>query len=153
MRVLYRYLEPHRLGVLMTLGLATISQILALIDPLIYRHIIDRYATRYDEFTTGEFTRGVLLLLAASVGVNFAARVALTVRDYFVNVIGQRIGAQLYSDGIRHSLALPYQVFEEQRSGETLRTLQQVRADVERFVTTFVSVLPPALVGVAFIVI
>src|SRR5687768_2288682 len=153
MRVLYGYVKPYRLLVLLTLGLAAISQVFSLLDPLIYRHVIDGYATKYDQYTTGEFTRGVLVLLAASVAVNLAARVALTIRDYLVNVISQRIGAQLYSDGIRHSLALPYQVFEDQRSGETLGKLQKARTDSERFIASFVNVVFTTLVGVVFVVI
>ena len=153
MRVLYRYLGQYRLLVFVALCLAVTSQVFSLLDPLIFRYIIDHYATRYDRYTGGEFVRGVLLLLAASVGVNLVSRVALNFQDYFVNVIGQGLGAQLYADGIRHSLAMPYQVFEDQRSGETLGRLQKARTDVERFITTFVSVLPPALVGVGFIMV
>ena len=100
--------------------LATINQVFSLLDPLIFRHVIDEYATRFQEYTTGEFFRGVSLLLGAAVGVAFVSRVAKNFQDYYINVITQRLGAQLYSDGIRHSLELPYSVFEDQRSGETL---------------------------------
>ncbi|MGC4086252.1 MAG: ABC transporter transmembrane domain-containing protein [Vicinamibacterales bacterium] len=44
-------------------------------------------------------------------------------------------GAQIYADGIRHSLELPYSVFEDQRSGETLGKLQKVRTDVEKLLS------------------
>ena len=37
----------------------------------------------------------------------FVSRVAKNFQDYYINVITQRLGAQLYSDGIRHSLELP----------------------------------------------
>ena len=66
----------------------------------------------------------------------FVSRVAKNFQDYFINVITQRLGAQLYSDGIRHSLELPYSVFEDQRSGETLGKLQKVRTDVEKLIAT-----------------
>src|SRR5688500_10153628 len=115
MRLLLTYLKRYRLLIALALVLAAINQIFSLLDPLIFRHVIDRYATRYDQYTTGEFVRGVTLLLAAAVGVAFVSRVAKNFQDYFVNVITQRLGARLYSDGIRHSLALPYQVFEDQR--------------------------------------
>ncbi|MDF2776074.1 MAG: transporter related, partial [Geminicoccaceae bacterium] len=147
------YLKQHRLLILLALFLAAVNQVFSLLDPLIFRHIIDRYATRYDQYTTGEFMRGVLLLLAAAVGVAFVSRVAKNFQDYFVNVITQRVGAQLYSDGIRHSLALPYQVFEDQRSGETLGKLQKARTDSERFIASFVNVVFTTLVGVVFVVI
>jgi len=48
-------------------------------------------------------------------------------------VIVQRLGAKMYSDGIRHSLICRIS-FEDQRSGETLGKLQKVRSDVERFI-------------------
>src|SRR5512138_2065972 len=153
MRILFGYLKQYRLLILLALLLAAINQVFSLLDPLIFRHIIDRYATRYDQYTTAQFIRGVSLLLAAAVGVAFVSRVAKNFQDYFVNVITQRLGAQLYSDGIRHSLALPYQVFEDQRSGETLGKLQKARSDSERFITAFVNVLFTTLVGVVFVVI
>ena len=153
MRILYGYLKQYRPLILLALLLAAINQVFSLLDPLIFRHIIDRYATRYDQYTTGQFMRGVLLLLGAAVGVAFVSRVAKNFQDYFVNVITQRLGAQLYSDGIRHSLALPYQVFEDQRSGETLGKLQKARSDSERFITSFINVLFTTLVGVIFVVI
>ena len=153
MRILFGYLKQYRALILVALLLAAINQVFSLLDPLIFRHIIDRYATRYDQYTTGQFIRGVLLLLGAAVGVAFVSRVAKNFQDYFVNVIAQRLGAQLYSDGIRHSLALPYQVFEDQRSGETLGKLQKARSDSERFITAFVNVLFTTLVGVVFVVI
>ena len=74
-------------------------------------------------------------------------------QDYYVNVITQRLGAQLYSDGIRHSLELPYSVFEDQRSGETLGKLQKVRTDVEKLISTSINVLFTSLVGIIFVMI
>ena len=120
MKLLFAYLRNYKGLVALALVLATINQVFSLLDPLIFRHVIDEYATRFQEYTTGEFFRGVSLLLGAAVGVAFVSRVAKNFQDYYINVITQRLGAQLYSDGIRHSLELPYSVFEDQRSGETL---------------------------------
>jgi ABC-type multidrug transport system fused ATPase/permease subunit len=94
-----------------------------------------------------------VLLLAASVGSAFVSRVAKNFQDYFTNVITQRVGAQMYSDGIRHSLELPYSVFEDQRSGETLGKLQKARSDTEKFLNAVVNVLFLSLVGVVFVTI
>jgi ATP-binding cassette subfamily B protein len=153
MQILYSYLRRYwRLG-LVALLLAATNQIFSLLDPLIFRHVIDEYATRYKEYTTREFFRGVSLLLAAAVGVAFVSRVAKNFQDYFVNVITQRLGAELYSDGVRHSLELPYALFEDQRSGETLGKLQKVRSDVEKLITTAVNTLFTTLVGVIFVMI
>ena len=134
--------------------LATINQVFSLLDPLIFRHVIDQYATRFQEYTTGEFFRGVSLLLGAAVGVAFVSRVAKNFQDYYINVITQRLGAQRStSDGIRHSLELPYSVFEDQRSGETLGRLQKVRTDVEKLIATSINVLFTSLVGIVFVMI
>src|SRR5919199_3587057 len=153
MRLLLAYLRPYWRLVALALVLAATNQIFSLLDPLIFRHVIDRYATRYREYTTGEFFRGVGMLLSAAVGVAFVSRVAKNFQDYYINLITQRLGAQLYSDGIRHSLALPFQVFEDQRSGETLGKLQKVRSDVERFIAALVNILFITLVGMVFVMI
>jgi ATP-binding cassette, subfamily B, bacterial len=153
MRLLLSYLRRYWKIVVLALVLAAINQIFSLLDPLIFRHIIDDYATKFREHSTREFFRGVGLLLAAAVGVAFVSRVAKNFQDYFVNVVTQRVGVDLYSDGIRHSLALPFQVFEDQRSGETLGKLQKVRSDVERFIAAFVNILFTTLVGVVFVMI
>ena len=153
MKLLYSYLRDHRKMVTLILVLAAINQIFSLLDPVIFRHVIDDYATRYTEYTTSQFFRGVSLLLAAAVGVAFVSRVAKNFQDYYINVITQRLGAQIYSDGIRHSLELPYSVFEDQRSGETLGKLQKVRADVERLTNAVVNILFISLVGVVFVMV
>src|ERR671914_454317 len=153
MRLLFGYIRKYSSLVALALALAAINQVFSLLDPLIFRHVIDDYATKYREYTTGEFFRGVGLLLAAAVGVAFVSRVAKNFQDYFVNVVTQRVGADLYSEGIRHSLALPFQVFEDQRSGETLGKLQKVRSDVERFIGAMVNLVFTTLVGVVFVMI
>ena len=138
---------------MVALLLAATNQIFSLLDPLIFRHVIDSYATKYHQYTQSQFVRGAGLLLLAAVGVAFASRVAKNFQDYFVNVIVQRLGAKMYSDGIRHSLDLPYQVFEDQRSGETLGKLQKVRSDVERFITAAINVIFISFVGIVFVMI
>ena len=153
MDLLYGYLRQYWKYVLLALFLAATNQIFSLLDPLIFRHIIDGYATKYQQYTTEQFLKGVSLLLGAAVGVAFISRVAKNFQDYFVNVIVQRLGAQMYSDGIRHSLELPYSVFEDQRSGETLGKLQKVRSDVEKFITLSINMLFTTLVGVVFVMI
>ena len=153
MKLLYSYAREYWKLVVVALLLAATNQIFSLLDPLIFRHIIDGYATRYHQYTQPQFIRGAGLLLLAAVGVAFVSRVAKNFQDYFTNVIVQRLGAKMYSDGIRHSLDLPYQVFEDQRSGETLGKLQKVRSDVERFITAAINVLFISLIGIVFVMI
>jgi len=153
MALLYAYLRRYWRLIALALLLAATNQVFSLLDPLILRHVIDGYALRFREYTAGEFFRGVGLLLAAAVGVAFVSRVAKNFQDYYINVITQRLGAQIYSDGIRHSLELPYFVFEDQRSGETLGKLQKVRADVEKLIAASINVLFTTLVGIVFVMV
>jgi ATP-binding cassette subfamily B protein len=151
MSTLYRYLRDYWNLVALALVLAAVNQVFSLLDPLIFRHIIDSYATRFHEYTSSQFIRGVSVLLAAAVGVAFVSRVAKNFQDYYVNLITQQVGARIYADGIRHSLELPYAQFEDQRSGETLGMLQKVRTDVEKLISISVNLLFTTLIGVIFV--
>src|SRR5579863_9283548 len=153
MATLYRYLRDYWQLVAAALVLAAINQIFSLLDPYIFRHVIDSYATRFHEYTVSQFIRGVSKLLGAAVGVAFVSRVAKNFQDYYVNLITQQVGARIYADGIRHSLELPYALFEDQRSGETLGKLQKVRSDVEKLITIAVNLLFTTLIGVVFVMI
>src|SRR5271168_3809810 len=153
MATLYRYFKDFWKLAVIALLLAAINQIFSLLDPLIFRHIIDSYATRYKEYSSPQFVRGVSLLLAAAVGVALVSRIAKNFQDYFVNVITQKVGARIYTDGVRHSLDLPYSLFEDQRSGETLGKLQRVRSDVEKFIALLVNMVFTTLIGLAFVTI
>ena len=152
MDLLSSYLRKYRGLILLALVLAATNQVFSLLDPLIFRHVIDDYATRFREYKTSTFIKGAGTLLAMAMGVAFVSRVAKNFQDYYVNVIVQRVGAEMYSDGIRHSLELPYSVFEDQRSGETLGKLQKVRADVEKFISLSINLIFTTLVGVVFVI-
>jgi len=151
MKLLLSYLQNYWKLVLLALLLAAINQTFSMLDPWIFRIVIDEYATKYDHYTTKEFIEGVLMLLAAAVGVAFVSRVAKNFQDYYVNVITQKLGAKIYTDGIRHSLLLPFSQFEDQRSGTTLGVLQKVRTDVERLISAVVNIVFTTLVGVIFV--
>lgn len=153
MKILFQYLRGYWKLVALALVLATINQVFSLLDPLIFRHVIDEYVTQVKKYTTEQFFKGVGLLLLAAVGVAFISRVAKNFQDYFINLITQRLGAQIYADGIRHSLRLPYQVFEDQKSGETLGRLQKVRTDVERLISSSINILFTTVVGIVFVMV
>src|SRR3954452_22068046 len=153
MATLYRYLRDYWRLVAAALALAAVNQVFSLLDPLIFRHIIDSYATRFTEYTSAQFVRGVSVLLGMAVGVAFVSRVAKNFQDYFVNLITQQVGARIYADGVRHSLELPYAQFEDQRSGETLGKLQKVRTDVEKLINISVNLLFTTVVGVVFVMV
>jgi ATP-binding cassette subfamily B protein len=137
--------------VILALGLAAVNQSFSLLDPYIFGKIIDEYAMQPHKYTSRQFFEGVGYGLLMMMGAAFVSRIAKNFQDYFTNVITQRLGAQMYSDGVKHSLDLPYQVFEDQRSGETLGRLQKVRSDVERFIGAMVNIVFTSLVGIIFV--
>ncbi|MFM2207247.1 MAG: hypothetical protein RL213_1222 [Bacteroidota bacterium] len=155
MRLLITYLARHRKFVLLALSLAAVNQIFSLMDPLIIGRMMDRFgvhATDYRGKETGVFVRDIIGYLLAAVGVAMVSRIAKNFQDYFTNVVVQKTGAEMYSDGIRHSLSLPYQVFEDQRSGETLGKLQKARTDSERLVNASVNIVFQTTVGLVFVI-
>ncbi|MEA5402335.1 ABC transporter ATP-binding protein [Arcicella sp. DC2W] len=153
MKILYRYLKKYQTTVLGALLLAAINQIFSLLDPFIFRKIIDDVATVYrsDNHTIQEFLYAILPLSGASIGVAFVSRVAKNFQDYFISTVTQRVGAQIYADGISHSLELPYESFEDQRSGETLGKLQKVRVDVEKLISVGINILFQSVIALIFI--
>lgn len=151
MKLLYSYLQNYRGLVILALVLAAVNQVFSLLDPFVFRYVIDNYATKYQQYTTSQFLQGVIGLLLLAVGAALVSRIAKNFQDYYINVITQRLGAQIYSDGIKHSLELPYQEFEDQKSGQTLGILQKVRIDVEKLIQTFINILFTSLVGVIFV--
>lgn len=159
MKILLKYLKPYRWLVLIALLLATINQCFSLIDPIIWGKMVDLFAKHPHTDNAGmprgaqPYYHGVIMLLLASMGVAMVSRIAKAFQDYFVNVIIQKFGAKIFTDGLRHSLKLPYQDFEDQRSGETLSTLTKVRTDTEKFITSFMNVFFGILVGVVFVMI
>lgn len=153
MRIFYGYIIKYWKLCILTLVLATINQVFSLLDPYIFRHVIDNYATKPELYTSAEFFRGISLLLLAIVGVAFVSRVAKNFQDYFLNGISQRVGADLYRDGVSHSLSVPYSVFEDERSGETLGKLQKVRQDTEKLIAASINVVFISLIGFIFVAI
>ena len=151
MKLLLNYLKNYKHLVILALFLAAVNQVFSLLDPAIFRHVIDDYATKFKEYTTSEFFKGVGFLLLLAVGAALVSRVAKNFQDYFINVITQRLGAQIYSDGINHSLKLPFSVFEDQRSGQTLGILQKVRTDSEKLISAGVNILFTSIVGIVFV--
>jgi len=153
MKVLLRYLKQYKTTVFGALALAAINQIFSLLDPFILSKIIDDVARVYrsDTHSAHDFWMAILPLSAASIGVAFVSRVAKNFQDYFINTVTQRVGAQIYADGISHSLELPYESFEDQRSGETLGILQKVRTDVEKFILVGINVLFQSGIALIFI--
>src|ERR1051326_6847775 len=153
MDILLKYLKKYWKILAGAMVLAAINQIFSLLDPYIFRLILDNYATKFEQLARSEFFRGVGILLLLSMGTNLISRIAKNFQDYYVNTITQRVGAKMYTDGLAHSLQLPYQVFEDQRSGETLEKLQRVRLDTQTLITNFINILFFSIIGFLFVIV
>ena len=164
MKILLSYLKPYKWLVVLTLFLAGLNIGFSLFDPIILGKIVnlsndyvqawklhhgysaDRYFTAFSWKNPG-----VINLLLLSVGVAMMSRIAKNFQDYFMNVVVQKFGAKVFTDGLQHAMKLPYQDFEDQRSGETLGVLQKVRTDTEKFINYFINVLFGVIIGVIFV--
>ena len=151
MNTLYSYLKTYWKLCLVVLGFALVNQVFSLIDPLIFRHIIDDYASKPEAYTSREFFNGVALLLLLAIGVVFVSRVAKNLQDYYLNMVAQRSGADMYQEGVKHSLELPYEVFEDQRSGETLGILQKARTDAQAYLSQLINIVFISVIGFVFV--
>ncbi len=153
MEILKIYLKRYwKMGMLVVV-LAAINQVFSLFEPIIFQRIIDNYALRFHEIGRDEFFRGTILLLLVFVGNAFISRIAKNFQDYYLNTVSQRSGADMYREGVRHSLDLPYMVFEDERSGETLGKLQKARQDTEKLVLETINVVFTSLIILAFILV
>ncbi len=152
MRILWKYLKPQRGLILLSLLLAGISQLLNLVDPLIFGKIIDDYATNPGNRTQDELTMGVLKWLGIAIAVALLARVGKSFQEYFTRLAVQKFGMQIFNDGLKQTLRLSFQEFEEQRSGETLSVLQKVRNDTQQFINAFINILFSSLIGIGFLI-
>ncbi|MBI1781905.1 MAG: ABC transporter ATP-binding protein [Sphingobacteriales bacterium] len=179
MKILLTYIKPYKWLVILALVLAAINQVFSMLDPFFFGKMFDMYATHPFEKgdyqlketigalgkvvkqkvfvpsggtrSASEFIWGVLGFVGILVGVAMVSRIAKAFQDYFGNVIVQKFGARIFTDGLKHSMRLPYQEFEDQRSGETLSILTKVRTDTEKFIISFINVLFGLLVGVIFV--
>lgn len=164
MKILLHYLKPYKWLVALSLLLASINQVFSLLDPLIFGKIIDQLANQPHILkktingevietvrTEGEYIRGVLWLLFLAISVAMVSRIAKAFQDYFSSVVIQKFGASIFTVGLRHSMRLPFQDFEDQRSGETLSILTKVRTDTEKFISAFINVVFGIIVGLVFV--
>lgn len=165
MRILLHYLKPYKWLVALALLLAAVNQVFSLFAPMISGNLLDLFANHPHHFDKGqsqprsenqylfggEGYHGLFFYLLLLIGTAMVSRIAKAFQDYFVNVIIQKFGATIFTDGLKHSMRLPYQEFEDQRSGETLSILTKVRTDTEKFISSFVNVFFVIIVSIVFV--
>ena len=176
MKILLHYIKPYRWLVTLALGLAAINQTFSLFAPMLTGKILNKFALEPNRFPNGtgrtehEFFfgkgeipgifqyffdnfpyHGLIFFLTLLIGTAMVSRIAKAFQDYYVNVVIQKFGATIFTDGLRHSMRLPYQDFEDQRSGETLSILTKVRTDTEKFISNFVNIFFIIIVSIVFV--
>ena len=178
MKILLLYLKPYKWLIVLALLLSAINQVFSMLDPFFFGKMIDKYAThphetgqyaivktltpkgtyelrkewhKTGERSQGDYVLGVMGFLGILVSVAMVSRIAKAFQDYFGNVIVQKFGAKIFTDGLQHSMKLPYQEFEDQRSGETLSILTKVRTDTEKFIIAFINVFFGIIIGIIFV--
>ena len=152
MKILYTHIKQYKLYLFLALILATINICFSLSDSIITGKAINNVAIKINTFNTfADFSKAIVPWLLLSIGAAMMSRIAKNFQDYFTNIIIQRVGAQMYTDGIQKALQLPYQDFEDQRSGETLGKLQKVKVDSEKFITIAISLVFQSIVGIGFV--
>ena len=161
MKILFQYLKPHKWLVFLTLTLAAINIGFSLVDPILLGKLINlanSHQSSTEPYSNERFFNafswekpGVWFILVCSISVARISRIAKNFQDYFLNVVIQKFGARVFTDGLQHAMKLPYQQFEDQRSGETLSVLTKVRSDVEKFMNNFINILFGVIVGVVFV--
>lgn len=152
MHILWKYLKPYKWLAILSMVLAAIAQALHFLDPVIFGKILDNFALNPGSKTEKELVTGVLWLLGLAIVIAIAAKLAKTFQEYVLRLVVQKFGKSVFDDGLKQTLRLSYQEFEDQRSGETLSILQKTRRDTENFLSSFINIVFSTLVGISFLI-
>jgi ATP-binding cassette subfamily B protein len=152
MKILFKYLRPHRLLIFLSLTLAAAAQLLSLLDPVIFGRIIDDYSTNRLHLPENELIKAVTYWLLIALLIAFAAKLCKAIQEFTTRKVVARFGMSIFNDGLKQTLRLSFQEFEESRSGTTLSVLQKVKTDAERFINAFINILFSSTVGIGFLI-
>lgn len=155
MKLLYSYLKKHKLLLFFALLMAAINICFSLSDSVITGKLMQHCGVDIANFKGDKmaFIKELCFWLGLSLGAAMISRITKNFQDYFTNIVIQRTGAEMYTDGIKKSLDLPYEDFEDQRSGETLSKLTKVRQDSEKLITLSISLIFQTIIGFIFVII
>ena len=155
MNLLYSYLKKHKMLLFIALLMAAINICFSLSDSIITGKLMQDCGVGIGKYKGNEmgFIKSVAFWLGLSLGAAMISRITKNFQDYFTNIVIQRTGAEMYTDGIKKSLDLPYEQFEDQRSGETLSKLTKVRMDSEKLITLSISLIFQTVIGFIFVIV
>lgn len=152
MKIIFPHLQKHKKVILMALVVTALWQIFSLIDPQIFRLMVDMYISNASSFSFQQFFSGVAVLLLLSMFVALLARISKHMQNYYVNVVAQKVSTSIYAESISHLLSLPYSVFEEKRSGELLNKAQKAKSDIQQLMNVSINVAFSILIGILIVV-
>ncbi|MET1056073.1 MAG: ABC transporter ATP-binding protein [Pedobacter sp.] len=152
MKILFKYLRPHRLLIILSLLLAAAAQLLSLLDPVIFGRIIDEYSTNKHNLPERKLITEVSYWLLIALAIAFTSKLCKAIQEYTTRKAVARFGMAIFNDGLKQTLRLSFQEFEESRSGTTLSVLQKVKTDAERFINAFINILFSSTVGIGFLI-
>ncbi|MDI1315766.1 ABC transporter ATP-binding protein [Flavobacterium sp.] len=155
MKLLYAYLKKHKMLLFFALLMAAVNICFSLSDSIITGKLLQDCGVGIAKYKGNEmaFIKSLSFWLGLSLGAAMISRITKNFQDYFTNIVIQRTGAEMYTDGIKKSLDLPYEEFEDQRSGETLSKLTKVRIDSEKLITLSISLIFQTVIGFIFVIV
>ncbi|MFC4817744.1 ABC transporter ATP-binding protein [Flavobacterium sp. GCM10023249] len=153
MKLLYSYLKKHKTLLFFALLMAAINTCFSLSDSIITGKLMQDCGVGIAKYKGNEigFIKAVSFWLGLSLGAAMISRITKNFQDYFTNIVIQRTGAEMYTDGIKKSLDLPYMEFEDQQSGKTLSMLQKVRTDSEKLITSSILLVFQTAISFIFV--
>lgn len=152
---LLAYLLPYKKTLAAVLLLATINQVFSLLDPQVFRRLLDNYLTKINELkaTPDVLFKGIGLGMLAMVAVAMVSRIAKNFQDYFANVMSQKIGMTIFAQTISHAFHLPYANLEDQSSGQLLQNIQKAKIDIQTYLLNLINIVFTSLVSILFVLI
>ena len=153
MNTLLTYIKKYQTTLGLGLLFAAINQIFSLMNPQVFRLVIDNYASQYETFTQSEFITGVGLLLLLYIGVALISRTGKAFQDYYMNVVSEKVGTGMYNDAVTHVFSLPFSVFEDEQSGSILQKLQKARDHAKKLIGDMVNIGFFSIIGMLFVII
>lgn len=138
MSLILSYLRKHRKLLLISIVLATINQVFSLVNPQIFRILIDQFVNMIPEHTASTYIAGLIKRSLIGVWAAMVSRLAKTFQDYYVNLMSQTIWSRVYAQWVSHAFFLPYRTFEDRQSWALLDKLLKARTDIQNLLTSMI---------------
>ncbi len=151
-KIILPHIKKNKRIIFLAFFTVFLQQIFSLADPQIFRLMVDNYITKFNSMPWNNFIYGTVALLLASMVIALFARISKHLQNYYVSSTSQKMGAGIYAQSVDHLLSLPYEIFEDERSGDLLEKLQKARLDFQNFTTIAINTAFSLLIGIVVVV-